>query len=472
MATGASAMNTLLADLQDLVDSGRMARAEDVAAALVTEPLVEILRAEIDIYFERIDKASMKLESLRRNINDIGLLARFALAEGELYWRKNRDDDCAARFQLAYSLYDFLNDDFGLARAHYGLARIAAKYSHYNEADEHFAQAVRFLEEISQNRKDYLLGLIGLAQGEMKHRQGKIDEATNLLLASVQMLGKTDAVRHYAVARCALAALYVESGRYDIAAESCDEAIQVLKSFNLNRELIPALSTRAEAQIGLKRYREAEAALEEARELLKANPNKSLEARVLTLLSDVYINTSRVKEAAAIAQNALDIADVAGNSLLRIQSRLRIGRLPIIDRQLRKQALEQSLEIAESTGNPSLKAEVLIASADFYFEFDLARGREYISLATPFVEASFNARLRNELKRVQVKSERMRIRRTEHELIFDARFLPTWEEAKHALETFLLKNALDQSQGNLTRAGEILDITKVHVHTKKKQLGL
>ena len=43
---------------------------------------------------------------------------------------------------------------------------------------------------------------------------------------------------------------------------------------------------------------------------------------------------------------------------------------------------------------------------------------------------------------------------------------------EEALEEFLLKNALDQADGNLTKTGKILDITKVHVRDRKILYGL
>ncbi|HZS46509.1 MAG TPA: hypothetical protein VFC63_15645, partial [Blastocatellia bacterium] len=111
----------------------------------------------------------------------------------------------------------------------------------------------------------------------------------------------------------------------------------------------------------------------------------------------------------------------------------------------------------------------LIYLADTYHGFDPVKGPQQIEAATLLLNQHNDAALSAALQRVSQKYQTGRIWREGTKLIFDSNLLPNWYEAKRSLEVFLLKSALDQAGQNLTEAGKLLGISKVHVHDKRKQ---
>jgi len=135
--------------------------------------------------------------------------------------------------------------------------------------------------------------------------------------------------------------------------------------------------------------------------------------------------------------------------------------------------LQQAIEISEQLNSKILQTAALLYLAECELPTAPVKAQQHITQVRDLLEECHDARLQQEFERIsnRAKGERLKIT-PDNRLIIDGNFLPNWYAAKEAMETFLLKNALRQSEGNLTKAGKILGITKVHVHDKKKQYSL
>jgi len=133
-----------------------------------------------------------------------------------------------------------------------------------------------------------------------------------------------------------------------------------------------------------------------------------------------------------------------------------------------KQALSSSEELSRHQ-----QSQCHIYLAEAYHGFHVTRGQEFLDKATILMEGQQDASFKSEYDAVVNKYRRERIVVSgENKFIIDGNLLPEWEDAKRGLEIFLLRNALKQSENNMTQAGKLLGISKVHVHTRRKQYGL
>jgi DNA-binding NtrC family response regulator len=156
-------------------------------------------------------------------------------------------------------------------------------------------------------------------------------------------------------------------------------------------------------------------------------------------------------------------------SALIVQGRM---LLVIKETQASIEALNQALSLQNELTRQQ-KAQCYIFLAESYHGFHVTRGQEFLDQATRLIEGQQDAALKAEYDGVINKYRRERVVVSgENKFIIDGNLLPEWEDAKRGLEIFLLRNALKQSENNMTQAGKLLGISKVHVHTRRKQYGL
>src|SRR2546422_5876001 len=71
--------------LVELIDSGQFLAAEEIFSERRTnEPMEMVIRAEVAMYFDRLEDATALLEEVAPRIADINVAARFSLTKGRL----------------------------------------------------------------------------------------------------------------------------------------------------------------------------------------------------------------------------------------------------------------------------------------------------------------------------------------------------------------------------------------------------
>src|SRR5215831_14940956 len=120
--------------LVELIDSGQFLTAEEIFSERRTnEPFEMVIRAEVAMYFDRLDDANRLLEEVVPNISDINVAARYSLVKGRLALMRRRDQEADEPLQSSYHFYSFHNDTFGIARALLALATRARRLGHLDD---------------------------------------------------------------------------------------------------------------------------------------------------------------------------------------------------------------------------------------------------------------------------------------------------------------------------------------------------
>src|SRR5205085_11557696 len=145
----------------DLIDSGQFLTAEEMFSERRTDdPKEMVVRAEVALYFARIEEAAALLEQVAPRIADINVAARFSLTKGRVALWQGDLDEAALQLQTAYHFYAFQNDLFGLSHSLLNLARLARERGELADAAAKLTDATNNLTRRTSRRTEYLRGLI------------------------------------------------------------------------------------------------------------------------------------------------------------------------------------------------------------------------------------------------------------------------------------------------------------------------
>src|SRR5215468_12761237 len=97
--------------LVELIDSGQFLAAEEIFSERRTnEPMEMVVRAEVAMYFDRLDDADALLEEVGPRIADINVAARFSLTKGRLALWRGDLAQAETPLQTAFHFYTFQQD--------------------------------------------------------------------------------------------------------------------------------------------------------------------------------------------------------------------------------------------------------------------------------------------------------------------------------------------------------------------------
>jgi len=458
-------------DPLDQIDSGRFSEARISVQQMPNLSAIDlIVSAEISLYFGDLAQAETALSGIGAVANEIEVAARYALEDGELFYA--RQDYCAAqkKFNAAYYFCEFLKDRFGSALALYRNTRILSALGQQDEAIDMLHEAYEGLR--GQGPKaEFLRGLIDFQLAVCERRRGREDESEQLYQSAIDTLKDSERGRYYAQVLVSYGAVERERGNLAKAQEHFEDAMNLLNRLNLYVDLAACLCELSTVLISLRSHDRAERLLVECLDLYQRIENKDGEARALILLTRLELERNRVRKAREYAGRAYELAELVRDPMVSACTRIQLARSVSLEKE-RSQAitlLQEAIQMADKFDLMNIKIEALIYLADSYHGFDPVKGPEHIEAATQLLNEHNNVVLAAALQRVSQKYQTGRIWREGTKLIFDSNLLPNWYEAKRSLEVFLLKSALDQAGQNLTEAGRLLGISKVHVHDKRKQ---
>jgi len=269
-----------------------------------------------------------------------------------------------------------------------------------------------------------------------------------------------------------LGILYMASGRCTEAIGAFRTAIESLERCGVLHYLKNTNHHLATALMRLSRFDEAEPLLQESLERAEAVGDISHASASLVSLAELHLLRGDLQKAHEWAARALDSADLANSRFERAGALTILGRIWLMkrDQWRSEKLLRRALEVAESLRSKSLETQACLYLAECILETSPTKAQDLLQRVKNLLDQYPNAWLQTEFQRILDKAASGRIVVTEgNKLVIDGTFLPSWNEAKEAVEIFLIRNALRQTGNNLTRAGALLGVTKVHVHNKKKQ---
>lgn len=434
-----------------------------------------VIRAEVAMYFDRLEDATALLDEVAPRIEDINVAARFSLTRGRLaLWR---GDDSQAEIQLhsAYHFYLFLNDSFGISRACLNLARFARKRGEFENAALKLEGAQNGIKGRTSKRTEYLRGIVLAEQAAVAADRGEIEPATEMYSESMRLLKNSERGRFYARALVGMADLKCAVGDYQDSLEIYKEADAVLERYDLKRDLAEGQLKLAKALVRLKRFERAEKLAEESRELRKGDP--AGESDAVATLALIVLHREELEPASQLAVTAVELSDQSTSIETRARARIALGLVRLAAREFKEatDALGEAAELARSgVGSTArrIELEATIYLAEAFHSVDTRAGRTELVRASELLNQIEDAFLGEEFNRISAKYEEQIVFTDDNRLVFDGNQLPRWQEAKRTLEGFLLRNALRQTNNSLTRAARKLGVSKVHVHNLKKKHGL
>jgi tetratricopeptide (TPR) repeat protein len=254
-----------------------------------------------------------------------------------------------------------------------------------------------------------------------------------------------------------------------------DQAIGVLQDVGAFEPLGSAMNNTALTLIRLQRFDEAEKLLQESLELFQRAGYMSGVSLSLETLAKLFLELPDLRQAEKYAKEAIEQADLSHNELLKAQALISLSRVSLKrnDFFADDKPLHQALEIANKLDDRVLQMTALLYLAECELFCRPIIARERLGQVKKMLEEHPYVWLVQEVERIvqRIQGERMRIT-PDNWLLINGNLLPNWYAVKESVETFLVKNALRQSGGNLTKAGTIIGISKVHVRDKKMEYEL
>ncbi|HSB11963.1 MAG TPA: hypothetical protein VLM38_20925 [Blastocatellia bacterium] len=462
--------------LVELIDSGQFLAAEEIFSERRTdEPMEMVVRAEVAIYFDRLDDAASLLEQVGPRITDIKVAARFSLTKGRLALLRGDNEQADTQLQSAYHFYFFLSDSFGISRALLNLACFARARGEVEDAAAKLVAAHSGISGRTSKRTEYLRGMILSEQASVAAERGEIEQANELYSEAMRLLKSSERGRAYARAIIGMAELKCGLGDFQDSLELFKEANTVFERYDLKRDLAESNLKLARALMRLNRLERAEKLSEESRELRRGDP--AGESDAFASLAMVLLQRGELEQGAKHAQEAVERGDQSRSLEPRVRARLALGHVKLATREFQEAtgALREAAELAKGCVGASgrrLELEVAIYLAEAFHNTDTRAGRTELLRASELLNNVEDAWLGDEFNRVSAKYEEQIVFTDDNRLVFDGNQLPRWQEAKRTLEGFLLRNALRQTNNSLTRAARKLGVSKVHVHNLKKKHGL
>jgi tetratricopeptide (TPR) repeat protein len=461
----------------DLVDSGQFLTAEEIFSERRTDdPKEMVVRAEVALYFARLDEAAELLRQVAPRIVDINVAARFSLTKGRVALWQADLAEAALQLQTAYHFYTFQSDMFGLSQALLNLARLARESGELADAASKLDDANNNLTGRTSRRTEYLRGLIASEQAAVAADSGEIEQAKEVYTEACRQLKGTEKGRFYGRSLVGMADLRCALGDFMESLEIYKEANTTFERHDIRRDLAESQLKLATALIRLKRYERAEKLAEESQALQRGDAEMGSAA--LATLAILALQQGEAEKASGYAKQAVEQATPSPRVQSRIRARIALGQVEIAEREF-KQAADTLREAADaahasnsSSANRRLELEAVIYLAEAYHNTDTRAGRAELLRASELLNNLEDAWLGDEYNRVSTKYEEQIVFTDDNRLVFDGNQLPRWQEAKRTLEGFLLRNALRQTNNSLTRAARKLGVSKVHVHNLKKKHNL
>ncbi|GBC77278.1 hypothetical protein HRbin08_00752 [bacterium HR08] len=460
----------------DLIDAGQFVTAEKALRNIRERtPLAQVLQAEIEIYFSRLREAERLLDEVAAEAKDVDVAARYAMARGELSYWLYRYEEAEEHFQIALHFYKFLGDTFRQAVALYNLGRLERRRARFEEAERFLRHSDELLSEVRDGRRtEFLRGLVLFNLGAIRLHEGQLESAGGFFKEAAEILESSEGQRYYGSVLNSLGGLHLYLGCYHEAVAVLRKARGIFERLGIFQDLEYTSNNIAWALIRLGQYEEAELLLQESLELAQEIGNVTGASTFLTSFAELYAARGELEKACVYGKRASEYAELAGNLFEKGRALVELGRVALLRGRYYEgeKALRQALEIGERLKSREVEAPACLYLSELMLAVQPMKAREWLARAERLLAEYPHAWLRAEFERIRRKLEAGRIRVEGDQFIVDGTRLPTWYEAKEALEIFLIRKALEQTGNNLTRAGELLGTTRVHVHKKKKQYGL
>jgi len=288
-------------------------------------------------------------------------------------------------------------------------------------------------------------------------------------------LNKLEHGKHYGLTLNSYGMLLMRKGRYEESLSVLKKALTVFQGPVAFADLGAVMNNMALTLIRLQRFEEAERLLRESLDLCQRAGDIAGLSVTLETLAQLCLESQDLCKAEKYAIEATEQADLSHNDFVKAEALIALGRVELKrdDFYAAAKPLKEALELGERLGNKILQAMAMLYLAECEFPTRPIVAQERLTRAREILEDHPHVWLSQERERIanRAKGERLRIT-ADNWLMINGNLLPNWYAVKQAVETFLVKNALRQSEGNMSKAGRIVGISKVHMRDKRMEYDL
>lgn len=352
-----------------------------------------------------------------KSFEELGLSERVAESQTDLavcFWREGAMDEARLWFQTALTK---AQDPISKLRILVNSTTVEVSTNHLNEALTMLDRAAAILDNVND---DASLGRYYMQRGIVMRRMGGLENLDRALLdhtAARVHFEKATHRRYFARAQNNIGVIMLELGRYDEALET----------------------------------------LEDARRTFAGLGDVGTAAQVDETRARVYVAQQRYAEAEKIAQSSVSVLERGGEQSLLVESLQTLGVTQA--RQQRNHAaietLRRAVEVAETAGDPTSSGRALLTMIEELHAYlpadEISRG---------YSEA--DSKLGEDVGRETLTRLRACARLIGSQpsaLAQPARTHATFEQQVRQFESTLIRQALEDANGSVTRAARTLGLT-------------
>lgn len=352
-----------------------------------------------------------------KSFEELGLSEKVAESQtnlGVCCWREGAMDEARVLFQTALAKAEAPNNKL---RILVNCTIVEVTTNHLNDALTMLDRAAAILDNV---KDDALLGCYYMERGIVMRRMGGVENLDRALLdhtaASVHF-ERANHRRYFARAQNNLGVIMLELGRYDEALETLEDA------------------RRTFAELG----------------------DVGTAAQVDETCARVYVAQQRYPEAEKIAQTSVSVLERGGEQSLLVESLQTLGVAQA--RQQRHQAametLRRAVEVAETAGDAESAGRTLLTLVEELHEYLPA---DEISSAYSEADRKLGEDIgRETLTRLRACARFLAARPAS--VLTPTPTLNNFEQQVGQFESALIRRALEEANGSVTRAARTLGLT-------------
>jgi tetratricopeptide (TPR) repeat protein len=352
-----------------------------------------------------------------KSFEELGLTERVAESQTDLavcFWREGAMDEARVWLQTALANAE---DPINKLRILVNSTTVEVSTNHLNEALTMLGCAADILDNVSD---DASLGRYYMQRGIVMRRLGGVENLDRALLdhtAARAHFEKANHRRYFARAQNNIGVIMLELGRYDEALETLEDARRTFAGLGDVGTAAQVDETRARVHVAQQRYAEAEKIAQASVSVLERGEEQSLLVESLQTLGVAQARQQRNHAAMETLRRAVEVAETAGDPALS-----GLGLLTMIEEL---HAYLPADEISRA-----------------YSEADRKLGEDVGSETLTRLRAC--ARL---------------IGSQPSDLAQPARTNATFEQQVRQFESTLIRQALEDANGSVTRAARTLGLT-------------
>lgn len=352
-----------------------------------------------------------------KSFEELGLSERVAEAQTDLavcFWREGAMDEARLWFQTALTKAE---DPINQLRILVNSTTVEVSTNHLNDALTLLDRAAAILDNVSD---DASLGRYYMQRGIVMRRMGGVENLDHALLdhtAARVHFEKANHRRYFARAQNNIGVIMLELGRYDEALETLADA------------------RRTFAELG----------------------DIGTAAQVDETRARVYVAQQRYAEAEKIAQASVSVLERGGEPSLLVESLQTLGVTQARHQknQAASETLRRAVEVAETGGDPASLGRALLTMIE---ELHAYLPADEISRAYSEADRKLGEDVgRETLTRLRACARLIGSERSA--LAQPARTDAPFEQQVRQFESALIRQALEDSKGSVTRAARTLGLT-------------